>query len=221
MARRDRARYGREKLAEKEREGARVRKRYHAPATPYGRLKADPRITDTTRRSLERLCADLDPVRLLRDIRTAQERLVAIADLGASEPLIRDGGKLEAPTLEQFLQSLRVAWKGGEVRPTAKARIVAKRGRRRPDPLVKVTEDLRAWFDAEPWRTGRELLDRLQAEHPDGYPDALLRTVQRRLKIWRGEAARALVLAPMITRSDEGPTQTMRMLPSCSSGASS
>src|SRR3954452_3885938 len=37
------------------------------------------------------------------------------------------------------------------------------------------------------------LLERLQVEYPDGYPDRLLRTVQRRLKVWRGEMARALV----------------------------
>jgi hypothetical protein len=34
------------KLAEKSRDGAKVRKRYHAPATPYQRLVADPRTSD-------------------------------------------------------------------------------------------------------------------------------------------------------------------------------
>ena len=43
-------------------------------------------------------------------------------------------------------------------------------GRRRADwPL------LRQWFDAEPERTGRELFERLQAEHPGVYPDGQLR----------------------------------------------
>ena len=53
------------------------------------------------------------------------------------------------------------------------------------------------WFLAEPWRTGRELLDKLQAVHPGEHPDALLRTVQRRLKIWRAEQAHQLVFGPM------------------------
>lgn len=56
-----------------------------------------------------------------------------------------------------------------------------------------VTKDLKAWFEEDPSQTGRELLSKLQAEHPDVYPDALLRTVQRRLKVWRGDMARALV----------------------------
>ena len=56
-----------------------------------------------------------------------------------------------------------------------------------------MTERLRRWFDEEPWRTGRELLEKLQAEQPCDYPDALLRTIQRRLKIWQSEQACALV----------------------------
>ncbi len=52
------------KLAEKEREGARVRKRYHAPATPSDRLLADPRTSNVVRQRVETLRADLDPVRL-------------------------------------------------------------------------------------------------------------------------------------------------------------
>ena len=78
-------------------------------------------------------------------------------------------------------------------KPTAQPKPKQTRGRRRPDPLVAVTAQLRAWFDADPSRTGRELLERLQVEYPDCYPDRLLRTVQRRLKVWRGEMARALV----------------------------
>ena len=57
-----------------------------------------------------------------------------------------------------------------------------------------MTGQLRSWFEAEPWRTGRELLERLQTEYPDAYTDQLLRTLQRRLKIWRGEIAHNLVL---------------------------
>jgi len=57
---------------------------------------------------------------------------------------------------------------------------------------VVVTARLREWFEAEPWRTTRELLERLQDEEPE-YPTGLLRTVQRRLKIWRRDKAHELV----------------------------
>tara|TARA_R110002096_G_scaffold166110_1_gene335203 strand:+ start:80 stop:460 length:381 start_codon:yes stop_codon:yes gene_type:complete len=62
-----------------------------------------------------------------------------------------------------------------------------------PDPLVTVTPELRAWFDEDRSQTGRNLLSKLQTAHPGAYPDGLLRTVQRRLKIWRADVARELV----------------------------
>jgi len=41
------------------------------------------------------------------------------------------------------------------------------------------------------------LLDLLQAEYPGTYPDRLLRTLQRRVKIWRSEIAHAMVFGGM------------------------
>ena len=63
----------------------------------------------------------------------------------------------------------------------------------RRDPFETTWPLLRQWFEAEPERTGRELFERLQAEHPGVYPDGQLRTLQRRLKGWRREAARRMV----------------------------
>ena len=103
------------------------------------------------------------------------------------------------------------------MRPTLRKKPAAPRGRRRPDPLAKVTDDLKAWFDEDPSKTGRELLCRLQAAHPDTYPDALLRTVQRRLKRWRSDIARALVFEgggdgrPMMTSDPLRDLETSRV----------
>jgi hypothetical protein len=100
------------------------------------------------------------------------------------------------PSLEVFLAGLRTAWKEGEVRPTAQPAVKAVRWwRSRRDPFETSLPLLRQWFDAEPERTGRELFERLQAEHPGVYPDGQLRTLQHRLKGWRREAARRLVFA--------------------------
>jgi hypothetical protein len=178
------------KLAEKHRDGARIHKRYHKPATPYQRLIDDPRTTDATRAHLREMFAGLDPVRLLRDIRAAQQRLVILADATSQSRVSEEPAGVP---LEAFLSSLQTLWQGGDARPTAANKPRQKRGRRRPDPLIEVTEQLKRWFEEEPWRTGRELLEKLQAERPDDYPDGLLRTVQRRLKIWRSELACALV----------------------------
>jgi hypothetical protein len=133
--------------------------------------------------------ATLDPVHLLSAIRTGQQRLVEIAD----RPVAGERLEPTAPTLEEFLSGLRTAWQEGEVRPTSKAKEKPKRGRRRPDPLVAVTAQLHDWFDAEPWRTARELLEQLQDKQPGTYPAGLLRTLQRRLKNWRRDKAHELV----------------------------
>ena len=60
-----------------------------------------------------------------------------------------------------------------------------------------MTTELRGWFEAEPWHTSRELFKRLQAQCPGVYPDGQLRTLQRRLKEWRREAAHRMVFGTM------------------------
>ena len=181
------------KLAGKVRDGAKVTKRYHAPATPYQRLMADPRTSDAVRRRVSALHATLDPVRLLSEIRLGQRQLVEIAD----RPATGEAAAPSAPTLAQFLLGLRTSWQDGEVRPTSKPKKkVAQYWRRCPDPFEAVASRMREWFEAEPWRTSRELLERLQGEHPGVYPDGQLRTVQRRVKGWRREVAHRLVFGP-------------------------
>jgi len=189
------------KLAAKARNGAQVRKRYHPPATPCQRLLADARTNEAGRRRMNELRATLDPVRLLQQIRAAQQRLVDIAD----RPVLGETAKPTSPTLEQFLSGLRTAWKEGEVRPTSVAKAKPQRLRRRPDPFAAVTTELRGWFEAEPWHTARELLERLQAQYPSVYPDRQLRTLQRRLKEWRREAAHRMVFGTMTTDSGVAP----------------
>ncbi len=181
------------KLAEKTRDGARVTRRYHPPATPCQRLLSDPRTSDEVRAQVSALHATLDPVLLLSQIRLGQKQLVEIADQSVTEDSTPPG----APTLAQFLLGLRTSWQEGEARPTSRPKkAVTRSWRRCPDPLEAVTDQLQGWFEAEPWRTAREFLERLQAEYPGVYPEGQLRTVQRRLKIWRREVAHTMVFGP-------------------------
>ena len=187
------------KLAGKARDGAKVKKTYHPPATPFQRLLADTRTGEAVRSRVNAIYASLDPVLLLREIRAAQEHLVEIAD----RPTAGEADPPSAPTIEQFLMGLRTAWKEGEVRPTDKPKTkVPRRGRTRADPFVTVTAMVREWFEVEPWRTSRELLERLQEQRPGGFPDGQLRTLQRRLKEWRSEQAHKLVFGGEV--ADEG-----------------
>ncbi len=190
------------KLAGKARDGTKVRKKYHPPATPYQRLLADTRTSEEVRRQVTAIHATLDPVRLLQSIRAAQQELVEIAD----RPVTDEATPPAAPTIEQFLAGPRTAWREGEVRPTSKPKEKAPRGRRRPDPFVTVAALMRERFEAEPWRTSRELFERLQTEQPGVFPDGQLRTLQRRLKEWRREAAHRMVFGAATTGETPVPT---------------
>jgi hypothetical protein len=181
------------KLAAKERDGARVTKHYHPPATPCRRLMAHPATSNETKERLMALELSLDPVELLSRIRTLQAKLADLADS------VRPDVGAEAVSLDAFLAGLRVAWRGGEVRPTAIAPTRPPRTwRSRIDPFAAVADDLDRRFSASPASTAREIFEALQAEYPGVYADKLLRTFQRRLKTWRHEHAKALVFGATV-----------------------
>ena len=66
------------KLKDKEREGAKVRKHYEAPQTPYQRLLHSEHVTQSTKHQLRQQFDQLDPVLLLKHIRDAQAAVVGL-----------------------------------------------------------------------------------------------------------------------------------------------
>ena len=165
------------KLAAKEREGSRIIKRYLAPATPAARLLAADSIAVEIKTRLKEIGESLDPLRLLDEIRAMQHHLAALAK----------GERMHTPAaqhadLTEFLASLALAWKAGEVRPThaAKPRPV-RTWRSRKDPFEEVWPEVNNWLEAEPDQNGVDLFARIQKTYPDRYPDGQLRTLQRRL----------------------------------------
>jgi len=102
-------------------------------------VRAHPAVLQAAKDALVAQFAQLDPVVLLHDIRRAQGRLTAMAD---ATPCAESDGNPKAD-VEAFLNGLRHARKEGEVRPTSRRKPPVPRGRRRPDPLAKVTDDLK------------------------------------------------------------------------------
>ncbi|WP_372613705.1 ISNCY family transposase, partial [Halomonas sp.] len=173
------------KLKEKVRTGARVVKRYHAPQTPCSRLLASAAISDAIKARLQRIAETLDPLQLLDQIRTMQQRLAIIA-AGGKPPAIAH----HDDDLTSFLASLSTAWHEGEVRPTHRTTPKASRHwRTRKDPFESVWPRIVGWLDNAPDQSAKGLLERLQREHPGTYSDGQLRSLQRRVKEWRGEMA--------------------------------
>ena len=179
------------KLASKTRLGAKVRKTYHAPETPYAKLLAFAAVTDEMKERLRAVAVQLDPLRLLEEIRSVQHHLAALAAGQTTHLAPRHEG-----SLEHFLTGLATAWQQGEVRAThRRAPRPARDWRTRKDPFASAWPCVRAWLEAEPDRVARELFARLQGELPGVFPDSQLRTFQRRVREWRQAAARQLVFA--------------------------
>lgn len=128
------------KLATKERDGAKVTKRYHAPETPCERLLQAEGIPMAAKDKLREIVAELDPLKLLEEMRAVQTYLAALADGEAPPPMTS-----EPPNLAAFVASLSSAWHAGEIRPTfsteAKPRYL--RGLQKISPPPRITNPIR------------------------------------------------------------------------------
>jgi len=181
------------KLASKTRMGALIARRYHTPQTPAARLLASDAIPDAIKARLRDVAETLDPLRLLDEIRAMQHHLAMLADgEHPNLPVRRD------EDLSDFLTSLATAWRAGEVRPThCRKPRPPRHWRTRRDPFENVWPDVRSWLEVNPDLTGKELWERVQAEHPNEFDGSngsgSMRTLQHRLAEWRAEAARQLV----------------------------
>jgi hypothetical protein len=175
------------KLKSKTREGSKVKKRYHKPATPCERLLEHACVADADKERLRSERCQLDPLDLLHRIRQGQ---AALAALGAGEMESGPGRQ----SLEEFLAKLPELWRDGEARPTHRQGEPRPRPwRTREDPFAGVWPDILLWLQEEPEATAKSLLQRLNQKSPGRFPDGQLRTLQRRIRDWRRVLARELV----------------------------
>src|SRR4051794_5672278 len=115
------------KLKEKRREGAKVIKRYHVPATPYERALAHPKVTAAVKKRLRDQYRSLDPVALLAEIRATQEELGNRVDRRAGQARGPQPAHTSTPPPTAATFAKRLGKTGTVCPPPAK-----RRGRRRP-----------------------------------------------------------------------------------------
>jgi len=183
------------KLKSKWREGARVHKIYEPPQTPYRRLLMRNDIPAEMKQLLERQMELLDPVMLLKQIREAQDMLMAFSENRSPETV--------APDVSAFVKSLATAWRAGEVRPTHRQEAKPERWwRSRPDPFAAVWPVLLGWLEEKPDIEAKAMLKRLQSSGYGEFPDGQLRTLQRRVRTWRQQIVQRLVYGTEQPKTD-------------------
>lgn len=187
------------KLRDKIRIGAKVKKKYNAPATPCDRLLFDDRVGVKTKEILQKQKEQLDPVELLHRIRQGQSAL-AFLSAGKTTP------GPDKQSLDQFLSQLPKLWKAGEVRPThRKKEPNTRHWRTRVNPFEHVWTDIMLWLQSEPDCTAKTLFMRLKLRYPDTFADGHLRTLQRRVKEWRHTMAHKLIFTGTNYINDVSP----------------
>ena len=179
------------KLISKTRDGAKVTKKYHLPATPCERLLAREDVSDECKEQLRRTLASLDPVRLLSEIREAQ-RTLAQLEVGVANAEAAQATR----ELSGFVASLSTAWRDGEVRPTHRKR--SEWPAHLSHSLGPIRSSLAAGSSSGSTnsRTPTPKISSFvcRRARQSAFQCGQLRTLQRRVKQWRSEIARQLVL---------------------------
>lgn len=193
------------KLEKKWRINSKLRKTYYPAQTPFKRLKCTEHADNEIIMKLDAVNYALDPIRLLKQIEVLQDALWQHVVLTKQlKPLENSGTKkneglnFQASTCglsKEFSvglnnEDLTVSpgiRKRRHYRKSKKPR-VKHWWRTRKDPFENVWEYVCKWLENKPERTAVSILLQLQKEYPEKYYDGQLRTLQRRVQIWRKNA---------------------------------
>lgn len=186
------------KLLKKTRVGSRTIKSYDQARTPYQRLLDSKETSSATKSKLRELYATLDPVILFEQLGALQKALWQQATIDAPQQSILERKPKETEpetsqslTLKPTLKSLKPLEKSK--RPYRVA--VPHTWRTRKDPLEGTTDYAYLMFQLHPDITSSELFYKLREKFPEKFTGGELKTVQRRLSLWRRQSMRITMLS--------------------------
>jgi hypothetical protein len=185
------------KLKDKRREGAKVIKRYHVPATPYERALAHPRLSKLVKRRLRELYRTLDPVALLAEMRAAQAELGTRVNARAGKLAAAANPPAPITNAAAFAKRLGNDVHLGEQRVIhRRMRRPYKKRMRMPSMLDPHLADIEGWLAAEPRLTALAILGRLAERCPEQFGPPQHTVVQRLLRSLRRNAAEMIIQHP-------------------------
>ena len=181
------------KLKDKRREGTKVLKRYHAPATPYARALAHPKVGKAVKKRLRELYRTLDPVALLAEVRAAQAELGTRIDARAGRNAVTPAA-VSRPSLAADAAAFAKGL-GNDVH-LGEQRIIHRRMHkpyktrvRMPSMLDPHLAGIERWLADEPRLTALAILGRLAERDPVQFGPPQQSIVQRLLRSLRRKAA--------------------------------
>ncbi len=212
------------KLKDKRREGAKVIKRYHPPATPYARALEHPAVAKAVKRRLRELYRTLDPVALMAEIRDAQSELGARVDRRGGNAAVPK--QLPLPNTATFAKGLGKMIETGEPRATHRRQRRGYKVRvRMPSMLDPHVATIESWLSVEPQLTATAILARLIQRAPGDFGLSQHSIVQRLLKTLRTKTTHQLMAGKVKVEKvgshavvPAGPTACDQTKPSASPG---
>jgi len=175
------------KLIAKERQGAKVSKKYDSAKTPYQRVLLSEHISPVKKKLLTEEYKVLDPVYLMAQLESLQDELWKFSwnkngtmtdnfVVTADDIITQDNSKFVEPTSESRYYHTR---KKIDFRKSPRT------WRTRKDPFEKVWDEIRLRLELMPETTARQIIDWLMSKYTNQFSIGQTRTLQRRIAEWR------------------------------------
>jgi hypothetical protein len=202
------------KLLSKERDGAKVKKKYDAAKTPYQRLMVS-NLSQEVKKTLEKQFLSLDPLAMLKQLEDLQKDFWQHAKKGRSAtaaPVSLPERTVASSDMSQQSNATELL---SPVSPDAKVEPLRQRPRNvrtpRKSAIFRVDRAQKAFLDnvwkeleqklkADRMQRADNLLDAAQEIHPGKLTEHDLRILRRRIQLWHRQK--------MTPSSDEAASQT-------------
>jgi len=175
------------KLIKKERQGAKVSKKYDNAKTPFQRVLLSEHISKEKKNLLTKEYEALDPVYLLSQLESLQDELwkfswnkkgIITEDLAvtADDVISKNNPKIAKSTSKNryYHTSKKIDFRKSP-----------RTWRTRKDPFEKVWDEIRLRLELMPEMTARQIIDWLMSKYTNQFSIGQTRTLQRRIAEWR------------------------------------
>jgi len=183
------------KLLSKERNGAKVTKKYDTAKTPHQRILESKTINQDIKDALNRRYDKLDPVKLLEELEQSQTKLFEHAWAmpiiqQINEPPAESNNIVELPSdnnvnIEMKEETTEIS-RLHHYRQSGRAdkRKGPRNYKTRKDPFERVWDEIKLKLELNPEVSPKAVLDGLILKYPGNYKPNHLRTLQRRIAHW-------------------------------------